>query len=86
MSEEIYKTAEQRITEIVEQADSNGWTNEDLILHLMGPVNAAISKSRKRELDSLYAELGTLKWMGEDEGWDLAIEAVRKRLVELISN
>jgi len=32
------------------------------------------------ELENLYKELGTLKWMGSDEGWTLAIEAVRKHI------
>ena len=36
-------------------------------------------------LSQLFRELGTLKWMGEDAGWDLAITAVRKRILELMS-
>lgn len=31
-------------------------------------------------LEELHDELGTLKWVGSDEGWDLAVEAVRKLL------
>ena len=31
----------------------------------------------------LHKELGFMKWIGADDGWDKAIEAVRKRLVEL---
>lgn len=31
----------------------------------------------------LHKELGFMKWIGADDGWDRAIEAVRKRLVEL---
>ena len=31
----------------------------------------------------LHKELGQLRWMGGDEGWDNAIHAVRKRLEEL---
>lgn len=31
----------------------------------------------------LHKELGKLRWMGGDEGWDNAINAVRDRLVEL---
>lgn len=33
-------------------------------------------------LEDLYNELGTMRWVGSDEGWDLAIEAVRKRIRE----
>ena len=32
------------------------------------------------ELENLYKELGTLKWIGADEGWELAIDAVRKHI------
>ena len=28
----------------------------------------------------LHKELGTLKWMGADEGWELAIAAVREHI------
>ena len=35
-------------------------------------------------LKELYDELNQLKWMGEDEGWDLAINAVQKRIIEII--
>ena len=28
----------------------------------------------------LRKELNTLRWMGHDEGWDLAVEAIRKWL------
>ena len=31
----------------------------------------------------LHKELGQLRWMGGDEGWDNAIHAVRKRLEKL---
>jgi len=32
---------------------------------------------------NLHKELGFMKWIGADEGWDKAIEAVRNRLIEL---
>jgi hypothetical protein len=35
------------------------------------------------DLVKLYLELDTLRWLGADEGWDLAIEAVRKRIAEM---
>ena len=31
-------------------------------------------------LEELYNELGTLKWIGSDNGWDKAIEAVRTEI------
>lgn len=31
----------------------------------------------------LHEELGQLRWMGNDAGWDCAINAVKKRLEEL---
>lgn len=36
-----------------------------------------------QKLTDLHKELGQLRWMGADEGWDRAIEAVRKRIAEL---
>jgi hypothetical protein len=33
-------------------------------------------------LEELYDDLGKLKWLGADEGWDLAIEAVRTKIRE----
>lgn len=38
-----------------------------------------------KELKKLYNELGTLQWIGEDKGWDLAIEAVRSRISTMIN-
>lgn len=32
----------------------------------------------------LYNELGTLKWAGADDGWNLAIDKVQARILELI--
>lgn len=31
-------------------------------------------------LTNLWIELGQMRWSGSDEGWDLAIEAVRNRI------
>lgn len=33
----------------------------------------------------LYEDLGKLKWIGADEGWDLAIEAVRKEILRRLN-
>jgi hypothetical protein len=35
-------------------------------------------RARQEALEELYRDLGTLKWMGSDEGWQLAIDAVRE--------
>ncbi|MBO15575.1 MULTISPECIES: hypothetical protein [unclassified Herbaspirillum] len=35
-------------------------------------------------LRDLRAELNKMKWSGADEGWDLAIEAVRKHISEIL--
>ena len=37
------------------------------------------------ELKKLHDELNQLKWIGSDEGWDLAILAVQKRILELVN-
>ena len=36
------------------------------------------------ELVKLHDELNQLKWIGADKGWDLAISAVQKRILEII--
>lgn len=36
------------------------------------------------DLARLYFELNTLRWIGADEGWELAIAAVRKRIAQEI--
>ena len=33
-------------------------------------------------MSDLYEELGKMKWMGEDEGWDKAIKAVKEELTK----
>lgn len=43
-------------------------------------------RGRKVGLLNLRRELGTLRWMGSDDGWDLAISAVQKRIEELVRN
>ena len=40
----------------------------------------------KNSLVDLYNDLGTLKWIGSDEGWDLAIQAVQKEIKKRINN
>lgn len=39
---------------------------------------------KAKPLEELYEELGKLKWLGENEGWNAAIEAVRKHLASQI--
>lgn len=42
-----------------------------------------IAFHRVEELRRLEVELGTVKWVGADEGWDKAIEATRTHITEL---
>ena len=44
------------------------------------PGDALPSAMAHHILKDLYEELGKMKWMGEDEGWDRAIKAVREEL------
>ena len=46
------------------------------------PPAAAIAHLETRRLVLLWQELGTMKWTGADDGWDRAIEAVRRRIDE----
>ena len=55
----------------------------------MGRKNFRTKIKNKRlnmdELKKLHDELNQLKWIGSDEGWDLAIIAVQKRILELVN-
>lgn len=42
-----------------------------------------MGRQRRNVLLNFRHELNTLRWIGADDGWDCAIEAVRKRLLEL---
>jgi hypothetical protein len=35
-------------------------------------------------LRDLYKELGQIHWLGSDYSWDLAIDAVRRRIEEMV--
>jgi hypothetical protein len=62
--------------EIMELANSCAgqyWMDEAHIQRFAALVAAA-------ERMRLRKELNTLRWMGHDEGWDLAVEAIRKWL------
>lgn len=50
------------------------------------PITIAKEPETKddKSLEELYDELGKLKWLGSDRGWDLAIEAVRARIKEML--
>lgn len=37
-------------------------------------------RARRIALLNLHRELGTLKWVGSDDGWYLAIKAVREHI------
>ena len=46
------------------------------------PPAAVIAYLESRRLVRLFDELGTVRWIGADDGWDRAIEAVRARIQE----
>lgn len=50
-----------------------------------GRVPLAIAQPKQKPVAwmDLHEELGQLRWMGNDAGWDCAINAVKKRLEEL---
>lgn len=52
--------------------------SHDIDLAYMGDAYAiALTKAIVKDLTD---ELGKVKWMGDDEGWDKAIDAVKKEL------
>jgi ribosomal protein S14 len=57
------------------------WKNPGVTHHK--PINVPALKPAYT-LEDLYDELGTLKWTGTSDGWEVAIIAVRKHILELI--
>ena len=45
-----------------------------------------LTRQKRNALLNLHRELGTLKWIGADSGWDSAITAVRKHILERVGN
>lgn len=43
------------------------------------------SRATTPTLADLHKELNKITWMGSDDGWDRAIEAVRARIIEMLS-
>jgi len=43
---------------------------------------SSYDKGYEKTLYDTNKDLGTIKWLGSDEGWDLAIEAVQKSLIQ----
>ena len=37
-----------------------------------------------KQLEKLFNELGTFKWVGSTSEWDRCVEAVRKRILEIV--
>lgn len=48
-------------------------------------INAVAAHARREALDKLWRDLNTMKWVGADHGWDLAIEAVRADIYQLLN-
>jgi len=48
--------------------------------HNTGTSAVNTSATSMCRLEDLYNDLGTLKWLGSDDGWDRAIEAVRAEI------
>ena len=66
-------------------AEPEGGGNLPPPLQLPAEVAATITTTdiawlATRRLTKLWQELGQMRWVGADEGWDRAIEAVRSRL------
>ena len=44
------------------------------------PLCGTSSPNNVSSLESLFNDLGTIKWLGADAGWDSAIESARKEI------
>lgn len=58
---------------------------ESLHMTFDAAAQASPAKPDLAGLTALHKELGQMKWMGSDAGWDLAIDAVRKRIESLLA-
>lgn len=83
------RKAMQQALEALEQLDGIDTETECVTIDVGDTIEAlreALAQQGEQQpvawLD-LHKELGQLKWAGRDEGWDMAIRAVQKRLVEL---
>lgn len=60
----------------------NNKTVDEALAAIREALAEPVKQAPVGEVD-LHKELGQLRWMGGDEGWDNAINAVMKRLEEL---
>ena len=87
---EALKLAEEALNAMLTHMgmDEDEWTKPTFnqAREALAAIREALAEPVKQEpvgeVD-LHKELGQLRWMGGDEGWDNAIHAVRKRLEEL---
>lgn len=70
--------------ELLESNPSNRCIEADQLLYQHNKQARDLKKNQKdyTELESFYHELNQLKWIGEDEGWDLAISKVREEIAK----
>ena len=70
--------------ELLEPNPSNRCIEADQLLYQHHKQARDLKKTKQdySELESFYHELNQLKWMGEDEGWDLAIAKVREEIAK----
>lgn len=74
--------------ELLESNPSNRCIEADQLLYQHHKQARDLKKTEKAytELESFYYELNQLKWMGEDEGWDLAIAKVREEIAKKLKH
>lgn len=74
--------------ELLESNPSNRCIEADQLLYQHHKQSRDLKKTEKdySELERFYHELNQLKWMGEDEGWDLAITKVREEIAKKLKH
>jgi hypothetical protein len=70
------------MTEPIKPEETPEQTVKDCLTVGSPPPAAVVAYLESRRLVRLFDELGTVRWMGADDGWDRAIEAVRARIQE----
>jgi len=48
------------------------------------PAPAPVPVNNTKLLEDLFNELGSMKWISKEPGFEKAVSAVRKRIVELV--
>ena len=84
MNERIKQLFKQAHITTTRQVIKGGWDNDRPPYEMVSKTTTEFDPEvfAKLIVKDIIDDLGTLRWSGYDEGWDLAIETVRKDLTK----